>query len=166
MVLHAELYALLVLFVVIRSKSRVGLAIPTPASGDIGPDHYRGRFTSSLKSTLPHNKSSSFKSTRDINIEQLGKQYSTLKPRFGHIGSEVKHTRDQSLNATYAEKELQAAQYSTFGRGRKGRLKKSMFSNKLEYDYTPEVKLSHKAEFSKTKILRIYPRLAQKKYGE
>lgn len=142
------------------------MAIPTPASGDIGPDHYRGKFKSSLNCTLPDNKSSSFQSTRNINIEQIGKQYTTLKPRFGQIGTEVKHTREQSLNATYAEKELKSGQYSTFGRGRKGRLKKSMFSNKLEYDYTPEVKLSHKAEFSKTKILRIYPRLAQQKYGE
>lgn len=149
-----------------RSQSRVGLAIPTPPSGDIGPDHYQGAFKSSLQCTLPENHSSSFASTRYINVQQFGKQYDTLKPRFGHIGSEVRHTREQALNATYAEKELKAARYSTFGRGRIGKPKKSLFSNKIEYDYTPEVKLSHKAEFSKTKILKIYPRMHKEKYGE
>jgi hypothetical protein len=99
-------------------------------------------------------------------MEQLGEQYKTLKPRFGKIVSEIEYTREQTLNATYGEKELKEGLHTTFGRGRKGKLKKSMFSNKLEYDFTPEVKLSHIAEFSKTKITKIYPRLAKEKYGE
>ena len=153
-------------YIVRRSKSRVGLAIPTPASGDIGPDHYRGRFKSSLNCIDPHNKSSSFATKRHMDIIQLGKQYDTLKPRFGKVMNEVEHTRAQTLNATYAEKSLKSGLYTTFGRGRKGKLKKSKFSNKLEFDYSPEVKLSHIAEFSKTKITKIYPRLAKEKYGE
>lgn len=149
-----------------RSKSRVGLAIPTPTSGDIGPDHYRGVYQSSLKCTDPDNKSSSFAAKRHIDITQLGAQYNTLKPRFGKICNEVEHTRQQTMNATYGEKMLPEGRHTTFGRGRKGKLKKSMFSNKLEFDFTPEVKLSHIAEFSKTKITKIYPRLAKEKYGE
>ena len=93
-------------------------------------------------------------------------RYKTLKPRFGKVLSEVKSTRNQSLNATVGEKKLNEGLYTTFGRGRKGRLKKSKFSNKLEYDYTPEVKLSHVAEWSKSKMTKIYPTLAKKKYGE
>jgi hypothetical protein len=96
---------------------------------------------------------------------QLGEQYQTLRPRFGQEFNETKYSRAQSLNATYGEKELEEGRHTTFGRGRKGKLKKSMYSNKLEYDFTPEVKLSHIAEFSKTKITRIYPRLAKEKYG-
>lgn len=148
-----------------KSKSVVGLAIPTPPSGDIGPDHYRGVFKSSLKCVDPDNKSSSFASKRHMDIVQLGKQYETLKPRFGKIMSNVEHTRAQTLNATYGEKELKSGLYTTFGRGRKGRLVKSKFTEKMEYDYTPEVKLSHIAEFSKTKISKIYPRLAKEKFG-
>ena len=150
----------------VRSKSRVGLAIPVPTTGDIAPDHYRGAFQSTLQCTLPANKSSAFQAKRDLNMVQLGQQYKTLRPRFGKVVSEIKHTREQTLNATYGEKQLQDGLHTTFGRGRKGKLKKSMFSNKLEFDFTPEVKLSHIAEFSKTKITRIYPRLAKKKYGE
>ena len=149
-----------------RSNSEVGLTIPTPASGDIGPDHYRGVYKSSLNCIDPKNKSSSFRTRRNSDVTQIGEQYKSLKPRFGKILTETKHCRERSLNATYGEKELKNGLYTTFGRGRKGRLKKSKFSNKLEYDYTPEVKLSHIAEFSKTKITKIYPTLAKKKFGE
>jgi hypothetical protein len=143
----------------------VGLHIPAPTSGDIGPDHYRGVFKSSLKCIDPDHKSSSFATKRHMDMVQLGKQYDTLRPRFGKIMSGIEHTRAQSLNATYGEKELKSGLYSTFGRGRKGKLKKSKYSDKMEFDYTPEVKLSHIAEFSKTKISKIYPRLAKEKFG-
>jgi hypothetical protein len=67
-----------------------------------------------------------------------------------------------SVNGTYAPKPLPPAKAAVM-RGRKRRKKSKSVSTTTENE---EMKMSHIAIWTKTKMTKIYPRLAREKFGE
>lgn len=146
--------------IIIRSEAEVGLHIPLSESGFAGPGEYRGACDkSSLEIKLPNNHSAAFLSQRELDPPVMNSKYSTLKPRF----IRTKQTRTDeyvALNGTCAAKTLPKPAKITLGRVK--RIKNSYGSTTTESE---EMKLSHIALWTKSKMTKIYPRLAREKFG-
>lgn len=79
-----------------------------------------------------------------------------MKPRFDGRLKETRNDDFVALNGTYATKPLRvgtAPRLGNRGRGRKAH-------------NNPDFKLTHQAEFAKTKILKIYPLMGKTKFSE
>ena len=90
----------------------------------------------------------------------MSSKYKTLKPRF----IRTKQTRTDeyvALNGTCAPKPLLPPQNIILGRIKK--VKNSYGSTTTESE---SMKLSHIALWTKSKITKIYPRLAKQKFGK
>lgn len=90
----------------------------------------------------------------------MSEKYSTMKPRF--IRTKQTRTDDYvALNGTCAPKQLEKPKKITLGRIK--RVKNSYGSTTTESE---SMKLSHIALWTKSKMTKIYPRLAKEKFGE
>lgn len=92
----------------------------------------------------------------------MSDKYDTLRPRF-HRSKETKTDEYLSLNATTSAKSLPTPVVARIGKIRRRRRHPTgRVSTTTESE---EMKLSHIALWTKTKMTRIYPRLAKDKFG-
>jgi hypothetical protein len=91
----------------------------------------------------------------------MSDKYATLRPRF-HRSKETKSDEYLSLNATTSAKTLPVPVTTRIGKVRRRRHPTGRISTTTESE---EMKLSHIAMWTKTKMTKIYPRLARDKFG-
>lgn len=143
-----------------RSQVGVGLQLPPSQTGLAGPGEYRGACDkSSLEIKLPNNPSSPFLAQRELDPATMSEKYSTLRPRFGRTKT-IKTDDVLTLNATTAAKSLPPPKLARIGPRHHRRIGKISTTTESE-----EMKLSHIAMWTKTKMTKIYPKLARDKFG-
>jgi hypothetical protein len=153
----------LTLFLSCRSKVAPGMSIPPSETGQAGPGEYRGACDkSSLEIKLPGHSSAAFLAQRELDPPMMSDKYATLRPRF-HRSKETKTDEYLFLNATTSAKSLPAPITARIGKVRRRKRHPShSISSTTESE---EMKLSHIAMWTKTKMTKIYPRLARDKFG-
>jgi hypothetical protein len=145
-----------------RTKAPVGLIIPPSQTGLAGPGEYRGACDkSSIEIKLPYNASAPFLSNRELDAATMSNKYTTLRPRFVRT-KQTKADDHLSLNATTSAKRLPVPTTARIGRIRRRHHPRGGISSTTESE---EMKLSHIAVWTKTKMTKIYPRLAKEKFG-
>lgn len=90
----------------------------------------------------------------------MNSKYSTLRPRFIRT-KQTKSDEYVALNGTFAAKSLPKPKKIVLGRVK--RVKNTYGSTTTESE---SMKLSHIALWTKSKMTKIYPRLAREKFGD
>jgi hypothetical protein len=146
-----------------RSTKQVGLEVPIPESGTIGPGNYRGACDkSSLEIKLPAHASPTFAIPRPhIDIPLMGSNFDTSKPRYERtISVQQEHIR--VTNATTSPKTLPSCTAPCLG---KMSMKLWRLKHNNRQEYTDDIYLSHMELLTKAKMSQIYPKLAKKKFS-